>query len=519
MSNKEKKQTTHISRRNFLKNVSAGTVAATVSPAGGLIPTSPIADAQSGDTKMQDKPNVIFILTDDQGPWAAGCCGNDEVRTPFIDQLASEGTRFPNFFCTTPVCSPARASLMTGRIPSAHGVHDFCRIGSMPPNAERYLEGLTCYTDVLAENDYTVGLSGKWHLGDSLTPQHGFNHWFALPLGGSRYNNADMIKDGQVQRQPGYLTDVITDDALDFISANSDSDCPFYLSVNYNAPHTPFNGHPQDIVDSYDDCPFKTCPQEALHPWAGRGTAQHMGNRESLKGYFAAITAMDLNVGRILERLSDLGIRDNTLVVFSSDNGYSCGHHGFWHKGNGTFPLNMYENSVKVPFIMSQPGTIPEGKTSDAMVSQYDFMPTLLDYLDLPDPNDDMSPGRSFVPALTRKTNDAQDEVVVFDEYGPVRMIRTQEWKYVHRYPYGPHELYDLVKDPGERKNLIGDKSYNALIKDMRKQMGAWFERYVLPRLDGSRFPVTGRGQRAKIGNGVYGEDAFNTRETSPRLN
>ncbi len=244
-----------------------------------------------------------------------------------------------------------------------------------------------------------------------------------------------------------------------------------------------------------------------------------MGNRESLKGYFAAITALDLNVGRILERLSELGIRENTLIVFSSDNGYSCGHHGFWHKGNGTFPLNMYENSVKVPFIMSHPGKIPEGSVSEAMVSQYDFMPTLLDYLGLPDPNDDMSPGRSFVPALTRKTNDAQDEVVVFDEYGPVRMIRTQEWKYVHRYPYGPHELYDLVKDPRERKNLIDDKSQNALISDMRRQMGAWFERYVDSRLDGTRCAVTGRGQKAKIGDGVYGEDAFNLRDTSHRQN
>ena len=385
----------------------------------------------------------------------------------------------------------------------------------MPPNAERYLEGLTCYTDVLAENGYTVGLSGKWHLGDSLTPQHGFSHWFAMPLGGSKYNNANMIRDGQVEIQPGYLTDVITDDALDFISTNSKG--PFYLSVNYNAPHTPFNGHPKDIVDSYDDCPFKTCPQEALHPWAGRGTLPHMGNRESLKGYFAAITALDLNVGRILERLSELGIRENTLIVFSSDNGYSCGHHGFWHKGNGTFPLNMYENSVKVPFIMSHLGKIPEGRVSEAMVSQYDFMPTLLDYLSLPDPNDDMSPGRSFVPALTRKTNDAQDEVVVFDEYGPVRMIRTQAWKYVHRYPYGPHELYDLAKDPRERKNLIDDKSQKALISDMRRQMGAWFERYVDPRLDGTRCAVTGRGQKAKIGDGMYGEDAFNPRYAPSR--
>ena len=103
------------------------------------------------------------------------------------------------------------------------------------------------------------------------------------------------------------------------------------------------------------------------------------------------------------------------------------------------------------------------------------------DYLGLPDPNDDMSPGRSFVSALSGETNDAKDEIVVFDEYGPVRMIRTQEWKYVHRYPYGPHELYDLVNDPDERKNLIDEKSQTARIDDMRQQMGAWFQRYVLP--------------------------------------
>jgi arylsulfatase A-like enzyme len=173
----------------------------------------------------------------------------------------------------------------------------------------------------------------------------------------------------------------------------------------------------------------------------------------------------------------------------------------------------MYENSVKVPFVISQPGRIPEGRVSEAMVSQYDFMPTLLDYLGLPDPNDDMSPGRSFGSALSGETNDAQDRIVVFDEYGPVRMIRTQEWKYVHRYPYGPHELYNLVKDPRERKNLIDDKANKALISDLRRQMGAWFERYVDPRLDGTRCAVTGRGQRAKIGDGKYGEDAFHPRE------
>ena len=377
----------------------------------------------------------------------------------------------------------------------------------MPPNPARYLEGLTCYTDVLKANGYTVGLSGKWHLGDSMTLQHSFSHWFSMPTGGSQYNDAEMIRDGVVDVQPSYLTDVITDDALQFIEANKDQS--FYLSVHYNAPHTPFTGHPQDIVDSYADCPFKTCPQEALHAWARPDSRNHMGNRESLKGYFAAITVMDLNLGRILERLNRLGLRDNTLIIFSNDNGYSCGHHGFWHKGNGTFPLNMYENSVKVPFIMSHTGDFARGRVTEALVSQYDFMLTLLDYLGLETPEDPLRPGRSFLPVLLGETNDAQDGVVIFDEYGPVRMIRTQEWKYVHRYPYGPHELYDLVVDPDERKNLVDEKSKQALVKEMRQQLAFWFSRYVLPELDGTRFQVTGQGHATKIGPGHCGEGAF----------
>jgi arylsulfatase A-like enzyme len=254
------------------------------------------------------RPNVVFILTDDQGPWAAGCCGNEEIRTPHIDRLASEGMRFESSFCTSPVCSPARASLMTGRIPSSHGVHDWIHGGNMPPGPQAYLEGQTCYTDILAAEGTTCGLSGKWHLGDSMQPQHGFSHWFCLPTGGSDYNDATMIRDGETVTCPGYLTDVITDDALGFIERTKDE--PFYLGVNYNAPHKPFTGHPQDIVDSYDSCPFKTCPQEEPHPWILPRSLKHLGDRESLKGYFAAVTAMDMGVGRILERLESLGLRE-----------------------------------------------------------------------------------------------------------------------------------------------------------------------------------------------------------------
>ncbi|MDY7009905.1 MAG: sulfatase-like hydrolase/transferase [Planctomycetota bacterium] len=377
------------------------------------------------------------------------------------------------------------------------------------PERQQFIDEITCYTDVLAANGYTCGLSGKWHLGDSITPRHGMSHWFCMPWGACEYNDAEMIRDGKTQVCEGYLTDVITDDALAFIDANKSG--PFYLSVHYNAPHSPWTGHPQDIVDSYDDCPFKSCPQEAAHPWFIRSPSwrAHMGNRESLKGYFAAVTAMDAGVGRIIKRLEKLGLRENTLVVFSSDNGFSCGHHGFWGKGNGTFPLNMYDNSVKVPTIFSHPGRIPAGKVTAAMVSQYDFLPTLLEYLDLPGMDDPILPGVSFAPVLYGQTDQADEQVVVFSEYGPVRMIRTPEHKYVHRYPYGPHELYDLQSDSDERNNLIDEKSAQPTVAEMRRRLSDWFARYVMTRLDGARMPVTGYGQAARIDGNFCGEGAF----------
>ena len=459
-------------------------------------------------------PNVVFILTDDQGPWAAGCYGNPEIRTPNIDRLAATGVRFDNFFCSSPVCSPARASLLTGKIPSQHGVHDWIRDGNMPPDAVSYLQGQRTYTEILAQHGYRLGLSGKWHLGDSLTPQAGFTHWFVHQQGGGPYNDAPMVAGGRAVTAPGYVSDVITDDALRFIDRSGDA--PFYLGVHYTAPHSPWEGHPQDIVDSYDDCPFRSCPQEPMHPWATSLTRNSLGNREKLKGYFAAVTAMDLNVGRILDRLEERGLRQDTLIVFTSDNGFSCGHHGFWGKGNGTFPLNMYENSVKVPMIMSHPARLPQGTSAGAMMSQYDFMPTLLDYLRIDEArgtHESELPGTSFVPVLEGQAEEAREDIVVYDEYGPVRMIRTREWKYVHRYPYGAHELYDLTADPDERNNLIDERLRRPVVDELRDRLTRWFDRYVDPLLDGTRFPVSGSGHRDRIGRRTGGAGCFHDGE------
>ncbi|MBD3181493.1 sulfatase-like hydrolase/transferase [Candidatus Poribacteria bacterium] len=447
------------------------------------------------------KPNVVFILTDDQGPWAAGCYGNPEIRTPNLDRLASTGVKFESFFVAIPVCSPSRATFMTGRIPSQHGVHDWIKEGNVGPDAASYLKDESCYTDILAENGWTCGMSGKWHMGNSQVVQHGFHHWFTHQRGGGPYNNAPMVRDGKLVNEPGYVTNVITDDALEFLDNHAEGNNPFYLSIHYTAPHSPWTGHPQDIVDSYDDCPFNSCPQEPIHPWAGRLTENCHGNREMLKGYFAAVTAMDADVGRIMDKIEEMGIRDNTLILFFSDNGFNCGHHGFWGKGNGTSPLNMYDNSIKVPAIASHPARIPQGYVQDAMVSAYDFMPTLLDYLDLPLPEGRNLPGQSYLPALLGQESTGRENVIIYDEYGQTRMIRTRDWKYVHRHPIGPDELYDLKNDPDERENLFSNPSQASRIKEMKAEMENWFDKYVESDKDGLKYDVSGKGQIRPVGD------------------
>ncbi len=499
-------------------------------------------------TAAHASPNIVVIVTDDQGPWALGCAGNPEIRTPHLNRLAASGTRFRHFFCASPVCSPARASLLTGRIPSNHGVHDWLKGGNGGTQEPiEYLAGLTAYTDVLAANGYHCGLSGKWHLGDSPRPQKGFSHWYAHQFGGGPYYDAPMIRDGALIREPGYVTDNITDDALAYLDAQAaastgsgvtgtGSATPFYLHVCYTAPHSPWiDNHPQDLVDSYADCAFESCPQEEMHPWAGSLTRNNHGNRAALQGYFAAVTAMDANIGRILDRLEALGLRESTVVLFTSDNGFSCGHHGFWGKGNGTFPLNMYENSVTVPTMISHPGHVPAGVVSDALLSHLDVFPTLLDYAGFPIPDAGSLPGRSFAPLLrgtaggaTGATGAAGQEYVVaatdgagagdtdgmgasliHDEYGPVRMVRTREWKYVHRYPYGPHELFDLANDPGERVNLVDDPARQATRRELKGELEGWFVRYTDPTRDGVREPVTGKGQLDLAGPAGRGATAF----------
>jgi choline-sulfatase len=460
------------------------------------------------------RPNVLFILSDDQGYWALGCAGNSEIRTPNLDRLARDGIRFDNFFCTSPVCSPARASLMTGDIPSQHGVHDWVRVGSVGDNRVDYLAGQTLVTDVVAAGGYRCGLVGKWHLGASDVPRPNFVEWFAHQSGMGPYYGAPMIEHGRPVVIDEYLSDALAEHAIRFARNEAARTDPFWLYLTFTAPHYPWlDSHPRAFTDLYADCAFESCPQEPPHPWFAGGKPEvergQRERRESLVGYFAAVSAMDAAIGRVLAELDAQGLTESTLVVFMSDNGMNCGHHGIWGKGNGTRPQNMYDTSVKVPCIVSQPGRIPKGRVSHDMLSGYDVFPTLVDYLGVPHASPRRKPGHSFRDVLEGRGRPTNDAVVVYDEYGPVRMVRTAEWKYVHRYPDGPHELFDLGADPGERRNLVDEPSAASTVHALRARLEDWFRTYVNPMRDGVDKGVTGCGQLGTVDTATAGRPVF----------
>jgi arylsulfatase A-like enzyme len=325
------------------------------------------------------------------------------------------------------------------------------------------------------------------------------------------------MRDGEVVSDPGYSTDVVTDNALEFLEERGRDNRPFYLSVHTFAPHGPWDRscHPPDLWDDYfERCPFRSTPELPMHPWQINSCDWAAGEarRKLLAGYFAAITTVDANVGRLVDRLERLGLRANTLVLFTGDNGMNMGHHGIFGKGNGTFPQNMFEESVKVPAILSCPGRVPAGAVCDELLSHYDVRPTLLELAGIADAEAGGLPGRSFAPILRGEAAPPREPVVVFDEYGPVRMIRDRRWKYVHRYPYGPHELYDLAADPGEEANLIGRDDAGEVAARLKARLDAWFVRYADPARDGVREGVTGKGQLGPAGPAgqgtlTYGDD------------
>lgn len=216
-------------------------------------------------------------------------------------------------------------------------------------------------------------------------------------------------------------------------------------------------------------------------------------------GYGALITAVDHNVGRIVRRLEELGIRENTLIVFCGDNGWNAGHHGVWGKGNATIPFNMYDGSIGVPMIWNHPGRIRAGQVLDQMVSSYDLFPTVLDYLGLSAPADRQRVGRSYAPLLLGRNPAWNDEL--FFEYCHARAIRTRKWKYVQRADNWWDELFDLENDPGETVNVIGWAANREPLVKLRSRLNAYFKAAGAPTIDQWR---SSSRQKLPIDTGYY---------------
>ena len=436
---------------------------------------------------MAHLPNILLFITDDHGQWASGPYGNHEVSTPNLDSLAGSGVVVENAFTTTPVCSPARASLLTGLTPSQHGIHDYIAAAF---DRERWLATEQTLPLLLQKAGYRTGLAGKWHIGNEDVPAPGFDFWFSV---GSDYpllhdGARDFCNQGRMERIRGYTDDIVAEQAARFVRATDER--PFFLLVGLTATHSPWRGHPERLASLYRDASFCDIPTGESYPFGEQAleslSVDRRHEREAQAQYYAAVSHVDEIVGQLLETVDEAGKLNNTLVVYTSDHGLNCGHHGLWGKGNATLPLNMLEEAIRVPLQLSWPGVLPAGMRRVEMVDHLDLFQTLVSVgiADLPAKTD--YAGTSMLPLLLEPEVDCNWRQVQFGEYGTVRMARSGRYKLIRRHPNGPHELFDLEADPRETRNLIDSPSHLAVISELSGLMETHFRRYSRPDKSGT---------------------------------
>lgn len=436
-------------------------------------------------------PNVVFILTDNHGAWTLGCYGNPDIRTPHIDRLAAQGMLFRRAMSSNPVCSPTRATYLTGLMPSQHGLHSFLdgRF-MMGPEAYYALQEFETLPEILHDEGYVCGLSGKWHLGANMTPQDGFTYWATMPRGStSNFYEDPVILNGQVQKTPQYMTDLWTEHAVSFIRQQQNSEQPFFLFLSYNGPYClgPMLLRParNRHAEYYADKLLPSFPRDTIHPWQYNNKAYH-NNPVSIRRVAAEVSAVDDGVGTVMQTLDDCGMAEETLVIFAGDQGWMGGQNGFFGMGDHTRPFAAHDLMMQVPLIFHQPSRIPPGE-SRQMVSNTDFLPSVLEHLGmshrLPDTPGQRLSGRSYAPVLRGETQEW--ETAMYYEMEGCRSVRTEDWKLVlRRSPDGPAELYDMVNDPHERMNLWGQPHVEEVQRQLTAQLNTFFSEYASPEYD-----------------------------------
>ncbi|MEZ5367337.1 MAG: sulfatase-like hydrolase/transferase [Bryobacterales bacterium] len=438
--------------------------------------------ALAASAAAQQRPNILFLFTDDQAAWGLGLSGHPYAKTPHLDELFQRGAYLTSSFTVTPVCSPSRASLMTSRYGSELGITEWIN-----PTREPFL-GLdpktTTWSEVLQQAGYKTGLVGKWHLG--LLEEHhptktGYDYFMGFRGGGTSPDNPVLEKDGKERRFQGLTTDILTDHALEFLRENKNG--PFALSLHYRAPHARWLP-----VAPEDWEPFASLQPRPPHPDYPNLDVERV--QQMTREYLASIAGVDRNVGRVLALLDELGIRDNTIIIYSADHGYNMGHNGIWHKGNGHWVLtknppatanipdgqrpNMYDTSIRVPTAVIWPGVIKPGTRIAETVSNLDWYPTLVEIAGGKLPEGETIRGRSLIPLLKGQAKNWENDF--YAQYSThhqsrtdMRMYREPEWKLIRDFlDRSRDELYDLRNDPEERKNLIGSNNPKAKAAEQR---------------------------------------------------
>lgn len=467
--------------------------------------------------RSSKRPNILFVMTDDHTHTQMGNAGDPILKTPALDRLANEGVRFKNFFCTNSLCAPSRATILSGCFSNVHGIMGNSEAAGV---AEVMNPSLPTFPQLLQSNGYQTGLVGKWHL--PHLPR-GFDHYAALPHQGV-YFDPDFIENGERKQRKGYVTDVITDLAVDFLD-NINSNDPFCLVYQQKGPHRPFTPAPRhkdlfndfdfpypatfdddystriiaekakdmrleiSLADDYDDLPKDLSPEQKKQ-WI---------YQRFVKDHYRAMISIDEGLERILDILDQRDIADQTLVIYTSDNGFYLGEHGWYDK------RFMYEPSIRVPLLIRYPEGFEPKKVDDHMIMNVDIAPTILDFAGVSIPKN--MQGKSLKPLLTLEDTNWRESIYYsyyentwatlrdferedlsdpsFEHFtahliGPHRGIRTDRYKLIEYYSESDYwEFFDLQEDPYELNNLYSNEIYLEKINELKLQLRRSQENYL----------------------------------------
>jgi N-acetylglucosamine-6-sulfatase len=464
-----------LDRREFLKFIGA---------AGLAFPLTRSL-AGSAAEAVRKKRNIIFILIDDMRFDSMSCMGHPFLKTPNLDRMVRDGVLFENAFVTTSLCSPSRASILTGQYAHKHGVLD---------NATLLRPGTRTFPLELQKAGYDTAFIGKWHMGGSTDkPRPGFDRWVSF-RGQGTYTNPTFNVDGKQVPREGYVTDLITDYSVKWLKNRTAN--PFFLYMSHKAVHAMFvpaprhkdafagmkpPPHPPSMADTPENYQGKPrWVRRQRHSWHG---VDYMYHDETdfdrfIIDYNRTMLGVDDSVGSLLQTLDQLGILNSTLIIFMSDNGFLHGEHGLIDK------RCMYEESIKVPMIVHCPEIVPPGRRSRRVVLNIDVAPTILDAAGLPSPEGVQ--GASFLP-LARGEEVPWRNAMLYEYFWErpfvqtptVLGVRTERYKYCwYHGVFDLNELYDLKDDPHEMRNLIDDPRYFEVRRQMERKLRELIEKY-----------------------------------------